>query len=287
MQRFKSPGPHSTIHCVCCYIIITIVLLPDQIKTYKTYNYSPLKLGNYIAGITLYQFTDDSPVMLNPGGYFELIFQLEGSFVQSVVLQDSWQIRPDFFVGGLHSRSFMVKPDKAGAKLLSIQFRPNCARFFIPDRLNLFKNKIEDLESVFKTRFLSRFHEGFSQLKMLEVIRKIESFLISVYREKPMSPIDIAVGDIYQKHGFVNIDQLAQKSYLSPSHLRKRFNEEVGMSPKEYSKIVRINYISGILSQSTAVHLTELTYQLGYFDQAHFINDFKSVTGVSPGRFNQ
>jgi AraC-like DNA-binding protein len=235
----------------------------------------------------VYHFLKNEPVMLNPEGYFELIFQLHGFFRQSAISENNWQVRPDCFIGGLHNRSFRVEPEHQGAILISVNFKPHCARFFIPDKLNLFKNKIVRLDEVYKRKDLAGIDDPGNESSIEKAINTIEKFLLKVYRNRPDSPVERALSGITSSNGFINITQLAQHSCLSPSQLRKRFNEEVGMSPKEYSKIVRVNCISQILAAEPTLHLTELTYRLGYFDQAHFIKDFKSVTGISPKKYLQ
>ena len=108
---------------------------------------------------------------------------------------------------------------------------------------------------------------------------------MSIFRENNSAQINRAVHEIYKHQGFISIQTLAGKVCLSPQQFRRRFNEEVGMSPKEYSRIVRINHVLALLRKKTGSTLTQLTYQLGYFDQAHFIRDFKAVMGDSPKHF--
>ena len=221
-------------------------------------------------------------MLMNPGGYFELIFQLNCSFQQTNPDGLGWQERPDHFIGGLHNRAHSVKPLKNGAQLISVKFKPHCARYFIPERLNLFKNKIVNLEDVFPHASRHGLEDIYSAENISAKLERIENFLTTVFKQKTDSRIDQVLYEIYRRKGFVAIEDLTGKAFLSRSQLRKRFNEEVGMSPKEYSKIVRVNHIINLLSAASDVKLTELTYRMGYFDQAHFIKDFKSVTGVSP-----
>lgn len=254
-------------------------------NTCYTQHYRPKKLSAYISRFTVYQFTDLNPVRLNPGGFFELIFQVGGDFEQSAVTTDKWQVRPGCFLGGLHNKSYYVQPRSVGSKLISVSFKPNCARHFIPDRLNLYKNTIADLHSVFGKAYAPSLFEQSQSNSIENVITLIEDFLAGSFKMRPESPVDLALLEIYKKRGFVNVQLLATLSCLSQSHLRRRFNEEIGLSPKEYSKIVRVNVIADLLALNPGIHLTDLTYQLGYFDQAHFIKDFKSVTGCSPKNY--
>jgi len=253
-------------------------------KTYRVVKIKPKKFGAFVKSYTIYHFTDTCPVRLNPEGQFELIFQVDGDFWQMAVQHDEWEKRPSFFVGGLHNKSFFIKPGDKDSKLISVVFKPNCAKYFIPESLHFFKNRIVNLKDVFSktTPGLPVKIDRTSHLE--KAILLIEMFLLKVFTHKNESRIDPTVNTIYQSNGFANIAELAKQACLSDAQFRRRFNEEIGMSPKEYSKIVRVNYISHLLFQNPKVKLTDLTYQLGYFDQAHFIKDFRSVTGLSPKR---
>lgn len=254
----------------------------------KTYQLTPISAEGFdafIDSILVYHFFDESPVRLNPEGHFELIFQLEGSFKQNSIHSSDWESRPSSFIGGLHNSSYTIKPEKKDSKLISIKFKPHSARHFIPDKLNLFKNKVINTKDVFRTADLNKIEKVYHQKSTADTLECIESFLTGIYKKRSVSAVDKALEIIYQRNGFVSMDELSRKSFLSISQFRKRFNEEVGMSPKEYCKIVRTKSVTHALNNNPGVRLTELTYQMGYFDQSHFIKDFKSVMGFSPKHF--
>ena len=101
------------------------------------------------------------------------------------------------------------------------------------------------------------------------------------------SVIDLAIHSIQAQNGFVEIYSLASLTSLSSAQFRKRFKEEVGISPSEYCKIMRTNASISLISNSSPSRLTDITYKLGYFDQSHFIKDFKSITGLAPKSFQK
>ena len=72
---------------------------------------------------------------------------------------------------------------------------------------------------------------------------------------------------------------------LSERTLERLIKEYVGMTPKVYSRIVRFQSSLDLLRQADFKSLTELTYQSEYFDQSHFIREFKEFTGTSPRSF--
>lgn len=82
-------------------------------------------------------------------------------------------------------------------------------------------------------------------------------------------------------HGTVSVQTLADDTGYSRRHLGRLFRRETGLSAKGFSRVLRIN--EAVRRLGSAPSLTRLAQELGYFDQSHFIHDFRSVTSVSPG----
>ena len=67
--------------------------------------------------------------------------------------------------------------------------------------------------------------------------------------------------------------------------MTRLFRERCGLSPKRLQRIVRINTAAMLMQRSAGLSLTRLAQELDYFDQAHFIHDFRAVCGVTPGTY--
>lgn len=72
---------------------------------------------------------------------------------------------------------------------------------------------------------------------------------------------------------------------MSPSSLQRKFARRVGISPKGLMRITRLNYLWDRIRHGCAVDFQDMVFEGKYFDQAHFIKDFKSLTGEAPGHF--
>jgi AraC-like DNA-binding protein len=70
----------------------------------------------------------------------------------------------------------------------------------------------------------------------------------------------------------------------SHSPLVRRFREQVGIGPKSFASLVRLRRLLPLLS-SWQGNLTDLSFQMGYHDQAHFIHEFRRMTGLSPKQY--
>lgn len=80
-------------------------------------------------------------------------------------------------------------------------------------------------------------------------------------------------------------EALAAETGYSSRHLTRLFRERCGLSPKRLQRIVRINTAAMLMQRSAGLSLTRLAQELDYFDQAHFIHDFRAVCGVTPGAY--
>lgn len=96
-------------------------------------------------------------------------------------------------------------------------------------------------------------------------------------------PVIHAIKRIRELRGQVNIKALAKESLLSQKQFERRFKDFSGFNPKLYSRILRFENALSPYNDYTS--LTNKALDLGYYDQAHFINDFKQFSGFSPGNY--
>ncbi|MEC7772627.1 MAG: helix-turn-helix transcriptional regulator [Bacteroidota bacterium] len=90
---------------------------------------------------------------------------------------------------------------------------------------------------------------------------------------------------VYKNEGKVTVNQLSEHFNRSRQYLGKVFKKEVMYPLKKFIITVRILDLVKYKSKNPDVSLTQLSYDYGYFDQPHFINDFKKVCGVKPLQF--
>lgn len=81
------------------------------------------------------------------------------------------------------------------------------------------------------------------------------------------------------------VDDIVRQMHITKRTLQRLFNHYVGVSPKWVIQRYRLHEAAEQLEQNPQVDLTKLAQSLGYFDQAHFINDFKSVVGLPPAEY--
>lgn len=117
-------------------------------------------------------------------------------------------------------------------------------------------------------------------------IKIVEQFLLSQLKDIETDKLIVeAVKLIYQSNGTIHIRELNEKLFISMSPFEKRFRKVVGTTAKKFASIVRFNTVLDNLNDSKS--LTEICYENNFFDQAHFIKDFKQFTGDTPENFKR
>jgi AraC-like DNA-binding protein len=115
-------------------------------------------------------------------------------------------------------------------------------------------------------------------------IKLLEDFLLSRVRVSAPDPlVTAAVGWFEQPIGAKRIDDLTRYIGLSQSALERRFLRVVGISPKKFASLVRLR--RAVRLRAKGADFTAAAYAAGYFDQSHFINDFRRATGSPPDAF--
>jgi AraC-like DNA-binding protein len=83
--------------------------------------------------------------------------------------------------------------------------------------------------------------------------------------------------------GEVRVESVAERLGVSARHLRRAFTENVGVGPKEFARTVRLQ--RAVRRAATSKDWARIAADVGYYDQAHLIADFRRLVGLTPGAF--
>lgn len=119
-------------------------------------------------------------------------------------------------------------------------------------------------------------------------VRATEQWLDGVMegRASPNEAVSHVSALLITTAGQTRVDELVRLSGISASQLQRRFNEQVGLSPKGYARLIRFDQALVARRSAPERPWTDILYDLGYFDQAHFIREFHMFAGISPTRFS-
>lgn len=208
--------------------------------------YSPVFLGEYIDSFEYYDFHSlklNELQTILPLGTVQIIFQLNTEVCHKTAFSNGWKDRPDSFIGGPFDKGYLMKVSPS-SKIFVIILKPGTARYFMKIPVSELRNRLVnpiDIWGKDGIHWLEKINTAGSNA---ERVRISENFLLKRLSGLNTSPVQNCVSKIISQSGFCRISDLAGHCNLSISYFRKKFTEEVGLSPKQFQKIIRINILS-------------------------------------------
>ncbi len=183
------------------------------------------------------------------------------------------------------SDGYKIFKSSAGIGTILVYFTETGFAHFASSPAHELFNQSLALEAVFDKGRVSETEEKLALAKTDgERIRVVEQFFLSQLKDLHTDRLIVeAVKLIYQSKGAIKISELNDRLAISQSPFEKRFRKLVGTTPKKFASIVRFNSVLNTLG--TTKSLTEICYENNFFDQAHFIKDFRQYTGDTPEQF--
>ncbi|WP_126249314.1 helix-turn-helix domain-containing protein [Chitinophaga rhizosphaerae] len=114
----------------------------------------------------------------------------------------------------------------------------------------------------------------------------LSDYLVSLLgqRKQEASAVQIAVRSILAADGMVNISELASSVSLSTRQFERNFKSAAGFTPKLFTRIIRFHRALDAYGAFDG-NLAGLAYECGYYDQSHFIHDFREFSGYLPREY--
>ena len=217
-----------------------------------------------------------------PNGFVEIMFHYGDKL--KTVKNDVVDNQPLTVISGQKTDFFdILQTGKTG--FVAVLLKPHAAKMFFDVPIQELTNKSIDIESLIK-REANNILEQIAEKKLnSQKIEIIENFLLKKLNNKHLlnfKRISESVNLITNNCGLVKVSDLANSACWSEKQFYRVFLDFVGISPKQFLKIVRLQNALYQIQNNFAHNLTDLAYICGYFDQAHFVNDFKALTGFTP-----
>jgi AraC-like DNA-binding protein len=250
--------------------------IPSQPEIeYKTDYYikrKPLGLNLNIA--LYYQFKtkkeSNTSFSIIPDGTFDLLFCCCPNNPSSFLWTSPYQSEQMDFQGGCEYFGVRFFPEQ---NILNL----NCSMRELLGK----KNSLSDLMSIDLNIEQLLIGNSFS-----ERIRLIEKFIESITPEfSYQNIVGHSINQIYLTKGNISIKQLATDTGYSDRYLRKKFEEAIGFSPKQFSDIVRFQNSLAMIFMKDNYNTFDIVYENGYHDHAHFIKGFKKFSRLTPNQF--
>ncbi len=220
-----------------------------------------------------------------PDGCIEMVFHF-GDLYKQYTENGNSIIQPRCFVIGQLTKPLEIQPT-GDTGIFSVRFHPNGFLPFASIPIKEMENKAISLEKLFGTDGKGLEQNILKASATTERIKLIESFLLNRLSDNETIDriIKSTVETILTANGQLSVDELSRQTNINRRQIERKFSSAIGLSPKQLSKTIRLQTTLKMLLNNQFTSLTFLAYENEYYDQAHFIKDFKEFTGYTPKEF--
>ena len=250
-------------------------------------------LSNHIEQFVYYEGVDVAHALdrFLPDGNTEIIINLTEdpqSIHDNETLKEI-QVCRSAWVSGVRTQPITI-PSGKGSRMLIVAFKKGGAHPFYPFPMTEITDWVVGADLIFGSRF-GTLRERILHAPSVEIMFALmEEFLLqcggaALHADAASKCIEYAVSNIVRKpdsagfQGFFDVIGYSQKHFIA------LFKTRVGVSPKQYLKIMRFQKAIVEIERGGFVNWSQIARESGFYDQAHFIHDFKSFSGFTPGEY--
>jgi AraC-like DNA-binding protein len=222
------------------------------------------------------------PERVVPDGCPELIVHLGDPWAR---LRDGrFRVQPRAFLAGTLTRPWLLR---AGRRVLTlgIRFRPGQVRALLPVSMRAAVDRETSLSALVGA------HPAAALVRELRAASSdggrfaaAGAWLAALPGRSAAraSAADQGVAAVLAARGAVRIDELALRLGATRRAVERAFTRELGISPKLFARIVRLNAVLAGLDAAERASAVDMALAAGYFDQAHLLRDFRGLAGRTP-----
>lgn len=220
-----------------------------------------------------------------PDGCIELIFH-SGDLFKKYDSQTQSHIQPRSFIHGQIKKCIEIEPT-GETKIFSVRFQPGGLQRFIDFDVDELTDKTLSVAEIWNAEGNATEKAMLSAKTDAAKIETIENFLLSRLGKSKRHDTDVeyCVNELVQTHGSASIDAFAATLHIGKRQLERKFVAGVGLSPKMLARILRFQHTLQLIENHEFESFTKVAYDGGFYDQAHFIKDFRQFTGLNPKKY--
>lgn len=174
-------------------------------------------------------------------------------------------------------------------KVLQVIFKPCGAYRFFRMGMDAFVNYGTDIRLIFSDiqSTVAKMEDLYPDT--VRCIGALEEYLLSKIHKstggiRQLEQIAFACNEIKMSYGDVKIKELCRHVNMSETQFRLHFTEKIGISPKSFCQIEKMNHVDSIIRANDEIDWAEICGRLNYYDQNHFIKNFKFHFGCTPSQ---
>lgn len=217
-----------------------------------------------------------------PDGYSEIIVHYGDPY--QINLSGTWKSQSKMLFSSQISKFFFLQ-NTGTSGMIGIKLHPTAFYQLFQVDVSSLTDRVVDLNKILSEDLSDLTSVQNQELPIAQRVKLVESWLLKQSTQLfPQAKVNQCITDIFNTHGMIDMEQLASNVDLSTRQLERLFKKVVGLTPKFYCRIIRFNYVFEVMkNQNDSWIRTAL--QSGYFDQSHFIKNFKEFTGEEPSNY--
>lgn len=237
-------------------------------------NYGILHFYDY------YKHTDlENRIMVVPDGCIDIMFEKDASGIKARV-------------AGTVLEKTMVENEN-GKEYFGVRFLAGELPTIVNASMKDFVQHEINLEDVIRDRdFLKRMEDAYDKGKWMEGFLKFykEAFDKQAFipeRGNSRQLVEYMKNQIISTNGNVAVSELAEQTGYTERYINKVFKQNMGINPKTFGMIMKFQKVIQKINQEEECKLTDIGVDVGYYDQSHFIRDFKKYAALTPKEYRK
>lgn len=245
----------------------------------------------YIKSIWIFENDLGIPIedsrVIAPNGSAKFIYTYKNALITNLDNEKTYYKESNIYFIGIWDKPVVLSSFARYTGTIIIELNTHGVHRFTKFSLAELVNKIFDFEEIYGTlgkNIINHLNDIESPFEKVELFQNYLIDLINSYNRQ-MFLIDYTCNLIHKSSGLIEVNDLVKKTGFSKRYLDILFKEHLGISPKTLANISRFQtfYYSWANSKDSSFYNDKL-YEL-YYDQAHFIKEFKRFTGYSPKQY--
>lgn len=243
------------------------------------------RLGAFVLGYLGFKSRIELPRERHlPSGEAELLINLGRPYrVMDPSDRSRWSSHRSTAVIGVHDRC-VISEETGAQNVLVVRLRPPGAHILFDAPMHELANRFVEFEAVNPGLARSLPSQLYGARDWETRFAIMDSVIARrVERARPAaSRAAWAWQSLHDSAGMMSIRSLASESGCSPKHLIAQFRDYVGLPPKIAARVLRFNRALKLIERGGALEWPQIALECGYYDQAHFIRDFRVFAGCTP-----
>jgi len=224
-----------------------------------------------------------------PSGSAQLIVNLAEDETRTYQYTDrgmSAQVLAGSILSGIATRYQLIDTDEQ-THVAGVAFRPGGTKAFTRWPASELNNADVPVEDLWGKRPANQLREQLlAAASPNAALNVLEAWLLQIWVQRPCHPaVYFALDAFHSSPSIARISDVTGAISLSPRRFIEKFEAEVGVTPKRYCRLLRFQSAVAKAHCASPLDWTQLALDCGYFDQAHFIHEFREFAGITPSGY--